>query len=49
MFILLALDMFTQWLPTALIGTSVFGSLLALPWLLLDMLQRTAWPRDRGA
>lgn len=48
MFFLLALDLFAQWLPAALIGASLFGSLLVLPWLLLDMFHRTAWPRDRG-
>lgn len=49
MFILLMLDMFSQWLPAALIGASLFGSLLALPWLLLDMQHRPAWPRGRHA
>jgi hypothetical protein len=48
MIFLLALDLFARWLPAALIGASLFGSLLALPWLLLDMLRRPAWPRDPG-
>ena len=52
MFILFALDLFplslfAPWLPAALIGTAVFGSLLVLPWLFADMLRRPGWPRGR--
>lgn len=48
MFILQALDLFVQWLPAALIGAAVFGSLLALPWAFADMLRRPSWPHGRG-
>jgi len=47
MFIPFALDLFTQWLPAALIGAAASGSLLALSWLFADGLRRPSWPRGR--